>query len=217
MQTLEANITQPVSCLGSSAWLRMLQAGETLFLEGSNPTSLYQVQSGCVKLTTNSSAGRETVSELLLPGDIFDLPSCLDGLPHLFSSKAPSSTAARVWVISRGALLEDPQLSWRCQAQFMRQLRQIRSHPVTAPADRVEVRFARALLWLGERLGVQTEEGLTFPLWLTRQELSEWVGTSPETVIRVCSDLRRRGLIRIDKGSLTLLRSSELHHLTEAA
>ena len=217
MQTLEANITQPVSCLGSSAWLRMLQAGETLFLEGSNPTSLYQVQSGCVKLTTNSSAGRETVSELLLPGDIFDLPSCLDGLPHLFSTKAPSSTAARVWVISRGALLEDPQLSWRCQAQFMRQLRQIRSHPVTAPADRVEVRFARALLWLGERLGVQTEEGLTFPLWLTRQELSEWVGTSPETVIRVCSDLRRRGLIRIDKGSLTLLRSRELHHLTEAA
>lgn len=217
MQMLEAPNTQPVSCLGSTAWSRRLQPGETLFLEGSNPTSLYQVQSGCIKLTANTSAGREMVSELLLPGDIFDLPSCLDGLPHLFNSKAPSSSPARVLVISRGVLLEDPQLSWRCQAEFMRQLRQIRSHPVAAPADRVEVRFARALLWLGERLGTRTAEGLTFPLWLTRQELSEWVGTTPETVIRVCSDLRRRGLIRIEKGSFILLRTPELQHLTEAA
>ena len=58
---------------------------------------------------------------------------------------------------------------------------------------------------------------MSFPLWLTRQELAEWVGTTPETVIRVFSHLRRRGLIDMEKGHLTLIQPGQLIELTEAA
>ena len=203
--------------LGATAWTRTLQAGETLFLEGENPTAVYQVLEGILKLTWATPGGRETISELLLPGDIFDLPSALDGCPYPLTCKAPSNSTARVAVVCRGALTEDPQLGWRCQAQLIQQLRRLRSHPVAAAAERVEVRIARALLWLADSLGTSTGNSVTFPLWLTRQEIAEWVGTTTETVIRVCSDLKRRGLIEFGKRQFTLLNTAAMFQLTEAA
>lgn len=203
--------------LGPTAWTKTLQAGETLFLEGENPTAVYQVLEGFLKLTWATPGGRETISELLLPGDVFDLPSALDGCPYPLTCKAPSNHAATISVIARGALLEDPQLAWRCQARLIQQLRQQRSHPVASAAERVEVRIVRALLWLASSLGSKAGPSVTFPLWLTRQEIAEWVGTSTETVIRVCSDLKRRGFIEFGRGQFTLVDAHAMFQLIEAA
>lgn len=211
------NLHQQTGILGTSAWTRTLQAGETLFLEGESPTAVYQVLEGFLKLTWSTPGGRETISELLLPGDVFDLPSALDGCAYPLTCKAPSNRSAKVAVVCRGALLEDQQLAWRCQARLIQQLRQQRSHPVAAAAERVEVRIARALLWLADALGTRSGQSASAPLWLTRQEIAEWVGTSTETVIRVCSDLKRRGLIEFGKGEFTLLNAHAMLALTEAA
>lgn len=206
-----------IGLLGPTAWKRTLQAGETLFLEGESPTAVYQVLEGFLKLTWSTPGGRETISELLLPGDVFDLPSALDGCAYPLTCKAPSNSTARVAVVCRGALTEDPQLGWRCQVRLIQQLRRQRSHPVAAAAERVEVRIARALLWLADSLGTRAGNSVTFPLWLTRQEIAEWVGTTTETVIRVCSDLKRRGLIAFGKGQFTLINRGAMLNITDAA
>lgn len=203
--------------LGPGAFSKTLQPGETLFLEGDTPNAVYQVEDGFVKLTWVSPNGRETISELLLPGDVFDLPSCLDGRPYPFTCKAPSNSEAKVWVLSRSSLQEDPQLAWRCQGRLVQQLRRQRTLPVAAPCDRVEVRMSRALFWLADVLGKRVDQRVTFPLWLTRQELGEWVGTTTETVIRLCSDWKRRGLVEFGSGWLTMSSPKELLGLCDAA
>lgn len=208
---------QAHSLLGPTAWSRTLQPGETLFLEGEMPNAVYVVVEGFVKMTWASPGGRETIAELLLPGDVFDLPSCLDGCAYPLSCKAPSNSTAKLAVVSRGALLEDPELFRRCQLRLVQQLRRQRSNPVAAAAERVEVRVARALIWLAESLGARVGTKIVLPFAMTRQEIAEWVGTTTETVIRVCSHLRRRGLIDLEKGQLTLLQPAEMQHLTEAA
>lgn len=207
-----------VNCLlGDRAGTRSLQAGEALFWQGDSPSAVYQVLEGFVKLTWASPCGRETISELLLPGDVFDLPSCLDGSPYPFSCKAPSNSTARVAVVSRGLLLEDPQLAWRCQTRMVQQLRRQRSSRVSSPAERVEVRLSRALLWLADSLGEKIGERVSFELQLTRQELAEWIGTTTETVIRLCSDWKRRCLIEWDRHFLTLINTQQFAFLCEAA
>lgn len=193
--------------------IRKLQAGETLFREGDTPQTLYQVTEGFAKLTWSTPSGRDTISELLLPGDIFDLPSCLDGRPYPFSCKAPTLGGSLLASVSRQQLLEEPELAGRCQGRMVEQLRQQRCLHVATTTERVEVRISRALLWLASRLG----KNATVPFPLTRQEVAEWVGTTTETVIRVCSALRRQGVLEFGKGSLTLLRLSELTRISEAA
>lgn len=205
------------SILGDRASIKSLQPGEALFWQGDSPTAVYQVVEGFVKLTWASPCGRETISELLLPGDVFDLPSCLDGSPYPYSCKAPSNATARVAVISRGILLEDPQVAWRCQARMVQQLRRQRNSRVASPADRVEVRLSRALLWLAESLGEKVGQRVSYELQLTRQELAEWIGTSTETVIRLCSDWKRRSLIEWDRQLLTLVNVQQLSFLGDAA
>ncbi|MBN9420701.1 MAG: winged helix-turn-helix domain-containing protein [Candidatus Eremiobacteraeota bacterium] len=45
---------------------------------------------------------------------------------------------------------------------------------------------------------------------LTRQELAEWTGTSTETVIRLCSDWKRRALLLWDRHTLTLMNDQSI-------
>ncbi|MBX3171178.1 MAG: Crp/Fnr family transcriptional regulator [Candidatus Eremiobacteraeota bacterium] len=205
------------SILGDRAANKSLQPGESLFWQGDFPTAVYQVLEGFVKLTWTSPCGRETISELLLPGDVLDLPSCLDGSPYPFTCKAPSNSTARLAVVSRGVLLEDPEMARRCQLRMVQQLRRQRSSRVASPAERVEVRLSRALLWLAESLGEKVGQRVSFQLQLTRQELAEWIGTTTETVIRLCSDWKRRSLIEWDRHFLTLINVQQLGFLGDAA
>ncbi|MBS2038884.1 Crp/Fnr family transcriptional regulator [bacterium] len=207
----------PETLLGDLAWIKSLQAGEALFWQGDIPSAVYQVVEGFVKLTWASPCGRETISELLLPGDVFDVPSCIDGSPYPFSCKAPSNGSARVAVLSRSALLEDPQVGLRCQNRLVQQLRRQRSTRVACPADKVEVRLSRALLYLAESQGQRAGEAVCFNLQLTRQELAEWIGTTTETVIRLCSDWKRRALIAWDRHVLTLTNTRQMAHMGQAA
>jgi CRP-like cAMP-binding protein len=69
-------------------------------------------------------------------------------------------------------------------------------------ADTCEQRVASSLLWLGRK----TAESLrpSQPFTLCRQELADLVVTTVETVIRVLSSFRRRGIVRESKGRLEI-------------
>ena len=210
-------MTRVSGLLNGRGWDRIVPAGATLFSEGEAPCALYEVRSGCMKMTWTSSTGKETISELLLPGDIFDLPSCLDGRPYPLTCKAVSGDSTLVSAVNRGELLADPILLKRCQSLLWEQLRQQRSHPIGSATERVEVRITRALLWLASRLGDPSLGTPRFHLPLTRQELADWVCTTPETVIRAMSQLRRRGLLHESAGYLALTGYRDLIQLAEAA
>lgn len=197
---------------------RSLPAGSTLFREGETPCSLYEVVEGCMKLTWTSPSGKETISELLLPGDIFDLPSCLDGRPYPLTCKVASGGSSQIVAIPRAQLLNDPSLMKKCQNLLWEQLRQQRSHPIGSATERVEVRITRALLWLASRLSSQGPAASPgFHLPLTRQEIADWVCTTPETVIRVISQLKRRGFLQEGAGWMMLTGYRDLLELAEAA
>lgn len=214
---LAPDVAPDVCLMPPTAGTRSMAFGEMLFLEGDSPSALYQVSEGFMKLTWASPAGRETITELLLPGDVFDLPSCLDGRPYPLACQAPSNHPATIWFVPRCQVLHDPQLGGRCQARINQQLRRQRVHPVATAGERVEVRLARAMLCFAHALGTQDGASVTFPLWLTRQEVAGWVGTSTESVSRVWSDLRRRGLIQCHKGAVTLPNTEDIRRLTAAS
>lgn len=69
-------------------------------------------------------------------------------------------------------------------------------------ADTCEQRVARLLLWLARKTAESSRPLQRFRL--CRQELADLVGTTVETVIRVLSSFRRRGLLREKDGRVKI-------------
>jgi CRP/FNR family transcriptional regulator len=65
--------------------------------------------------------------------------------------------------------------------------------------------MARLLLSLGDSDGQPGRKGTEIALHLTREEMAEIVGTTQETAIRVLSQFRRKGFVRVDHRSITVL------------
>ena len=55
--------------------------------------------------------------------------------------------------------------------------------------------MASTLLDLARRYGVQTKAGVRIDLTLSREDLAEMIGTTPETAIRQLSEFRTEGIV----------------------
>lgn len=203
-----------LSIFGNLGFGKILSPGEVLYREGEIPAAIYQIVSGIIKVSWTSAAGREVIEEILLPGDILDLPSCLDGRPYPMTARAISGAPVRLVGLSLAQLQSESEILLNCQRRLWQQMRQQRSHRVATATERVERRLVRALMFLAERydptsLICPTGEP-QFLLHLSRQELADWVGTTIETTIRTLGQFKRKGWVTEERGTITLHRVSEM-------
>lgn len=199
---------QDLSIFGAQGFSKMLAPGDALYREGDSPAAVYQIISGMIKVSWTSAAGREVIEEILLPGDILDLPSCLDGRPYPMTARAISGAPVRLVGLSLNHLQSDSEILLTCQRRLWQQVRQQRSHRVATATERVERRLVRALLFLAERYDptalVSPLGQPRFLLQLSRQELADWVGTTIETTIRTLGQFKKKGWISEERGVITL-------------
>jgi CRP-like cAMP-binding protein len=77
----------------------------------------------------------------------------------------------------------------------------------------VEQRVALTLLKLGEKLGRENDSGLLIDVPLSRDELAEMTGTTPETVSRILSQLQNQKIIDSGRQWVTILNRPGLERL----
>jgi CRP/FNR family transcriptional regulator len=70
--------------------------------------------------------------------------------------------------------------------------------------ERVEKRIASLLLKLSEKVGVDDDGYRKIDFPLTRQEISEMVGTTVETCIRTMSKLQKDGIVKSSNGRISI-------------
>lgn len=68
----------------------------------------------------------------------------------------------------------------------------------------VRERLAETLCLLAERSGVEVSEGIELRIPLSREDLSQWVGSAMETVVRTLSDFKAEGLLHQSKDYLVI-------------
>jgi CRP/FNR family transcriptional regulator len=81
---------------------------------------------------------------------------------------------------------------------------------------RVETRFAHLFLKLADRLGQPRGEARFVPMALTRQELADLTGTTPETCIRVMSRWGKEGLVTTERDGFLVHDRAALERLAGA-
>jgi len=179
---------------------------ENIFVEGDPSDKFYLVAEGSVKVLKHTMMGKDIILEIMSPGDVFGGVAVLDKKPFPASAQAMEATTV-IW-ISRQNLLrimdEYPILKLEIVKYFSDKLRDAHEMLKNIATERVEKRIASLLLKLSEKIGVADNGYRKIDFPLTRQEISEMVGTTVETCIRTMSKLQKSGIIKSTEGRISI-------------
>jgi CRP-like cAMP-binding protein len=160
--------------------------GQYIFYEGNQPSGLYCISSGVVKVETTNESGNSHILKILQGGDLL-------GYRSLFASEAYDSSAVahedtRVCFIPKTAIMElvkqEPMLALKLIGQLSREVKFTETRLCHATDNSAAERVAEALLFLKQHFQAQT--------W-TRKEIAEWAGYHPRDRHAHPFSVRRRG------------------------
>lgn len=190
--------------------------GAVLFMEEQPAHGLFVLCSGKAKLTTSSPQGRSLIVRVAGPGEVLGLSAVMSNATYDVSAETlePSQTNFLPrdeflrFLRSYGevGLRVAKHLSTELHSAY-RQLARIALTP-TAPA-----KLASLLLDFTSSDARPRAEGVRFKLPLTHGEIGEVIGCSRETVSRLLTDFRHKGLIQIDGPFITVLDPAQLKAL----
>lgn len=194
--------------------------GQSIYFAGEPAERLYVVAAGKVKLLRHTLAGQDVLLDILASGEFFGALSILGQAEY--PDTAQAQTACCVLVIAaqdfQAILYRYPAVAvttLNIVAQRLKAahdtIRQISAYPV-------EQRLAAVLLKLAEKLGEKRPEGLLIQAPLSRQDLAEMTGTTPETASRILSQFQKERLIHsgrqwiavIDRDGLAAIASGDI-------
>src|SRR6266705_3473497 len=184
-----------------------LSRGDALFHEGDPGDARYVVVEGKIKLGRSSGDGRENLTSVLGPGEMFGELSLFDPRPRTMGAVAV--TDARLAALAhdelRSWLADRPDVAMHLLRALVRRLR--RTNDVLSDLVFTDVpgRVAKALLDLAQRFGTQEEGGLQVNHDLTQEELAQLVGASRETVNKALADFAARGWLQLAAKSVLLI------------
>jgi CRP/FNR family cyclic AMP-dependent transcriptional regulator len=186
---------------------------EVIYLRGDPGTAFYVIASGRVKIALTSADGKELILRRLDAGEFHGELALLDDEPR--SADAVATEPSVLLVLHRDAfrqfLLERPTVAFKLLARLSYYLRRNTELIQDATFLDVPARLARILLELG---GASDDglppEGARLPDKMKQAELASLVGATRESVNKWLGSFERQGLIRLEKGYITLLRPAAL-------
>jgi len=168
---------------------------QIIFTQGDESRSVLYLQSGSVKITVNSSAGKEAVIALLQPGDFFGEGS-IAGQPLRVSTATAMGPTSALEIEKREMIRvihDESEFSDRFVAHMLKRNVRVEEDLVDQLFNSSEKRLARALLLLAN-FG---KEGRPEPIVakVSQEMLAEMIGTTRSRVSFFMNKFRKLGLI----------------------
>jgi CRP/FNR family transcriptional regulator len=193
---------------------RPLHKGDYLFRPGDAATALYAVRSGSLKLFATLDNGDEQIIGFYLPGEILGL----DGIEtdaHRCTAVAleTSSVCAMPHAELKAICKQVPSLQDQMFKLFSRELSSENELLLSITRRTAEERIAAFLVSLSarfQRIGYSPNE---FKLSMSREEIGSYLGLTIETVSRVFSRLRDKGVIALNRRHVIVRDGARLHGL----
>ena len=178
---------------------------QNIYRQGTHAYTLFYIQEGGVRLSTQSKHQPPAVTAILGVGDFFG-ELCLAGYP-LRMSTAVALTASSIRTIKKQKMLEmlrkKNRMSNSLVSYLLSSVKNYQDHVAHLLTSTAEKRLARVLLRLAhlDRKGPPVAE---IPI-LSHQVLAEMVGTTRPRVNLFMNRFRKKGFINYDGGL-------EVHH-----
>ena len=189
--------------------------GQILFQAGSRATGVYCLSSGIVKLYNVGASGKEQILRLAGPGDLLGHRAVLG--ERLHDHDAEAMTDIEVCYLPADTLAPLLAAASPLVRSVVRKLvdeaAEVEARLVERSQMRAEVRLSAFLL----RLAGTGEGPARFELPLSRQELADYLGAAPETVIRALAMLTKKRLIKLEGRFVDVLDRARFAETVELA
>lgn len=205
-----------IQVLNSIGRRRNLAAGEQLLWEGDEAIIVANVVRGVLKLSTQTSDGKEQILGLVYPSDFVGRP-----FGQITPYGVQALTEAEVCIFQRTDFdrfaREHPRLEHKLLERTLKELDRTRRWMLLLGRMTAEQKLASFLLETAERaepIGCSTASSpepssLTMPL--SRQQIADVLGLTIETVSRLFSKMKMEGLIDLQsRRQVAILRPAEL-------
>ena len=205
-----------LNTLSKNKEIRTYKKGETIFVEGRNPSGIYHVDSGMVKKFTIGQSGKVHIFYLCKQGEFLGHHALLSNETYPDSAEAILDSV--ISFIPKSNLFEAIDKSHKLCKRLLGTLSHefgvfIQSTQILAQHP-VRERTALALLVLAEKFKMNETNVKNVAINLWRKDLASFIGTSEETVVRILHDFREDRQIEIDGRIIKVLDNKELKRIS---
>lgn len=195
-------------------YARTFPPGKDVIVAGAPGEVIYIILSGTVKVYVPQTDGTDVIVDILGQGDTVGELSLVDQAGRS-ASVITLEESQVLWMNQsdfQEALLYMPVMAQNLLRILSNRVRSSNSHIQALAALDVQQRLARQLLSFASRYGrPEPGGGVTIPIRLTQNDLSELVGASRKRVNQVMVVLKRAGWIAIDNAyHITILNHAAL-------
>ena len=187
--------------------------GSIIYQEGNRMKGFYCVQSGIIKIYQTGFDGKEQIIRFAKPGDIIGYRSVVSNEPACTTTEVIEDSV--LCHISTEILLNLVKNNGNFAVELMKltckELGEANSYITDIAQKTVKERLAEILIQLDDEFG-EDMQGI-LKISLTREELSNIVGTATESIIRLLSEFKSKGYIEINGRKIKILDKPGLKYI----
>ena len=184
--------------------------GSIIYHEGNRMKGFYCVNSGIVKIFKTGFDGKEQIVRLAKPGDLIGYRSVVSNEPACTTAEILQESA--LCHIPTNILLHLVKTNGEFAVALMKlickELGEANSYITDIAQKTVKERLAEILIHLDSDFG--TDDLGILNISLTREELSNIVGTATESIIRLLSEFKNDGTIELNGRKIKILDKPEI-------
>jgi CRP/FNR family transcriptional regulator len=190
--------------------------GDVVLRIGDSRSGAFYIKKGYIKDSSISVDGREFILFIFQPKDIFSYSWIYNAVPNEHSFKAMADCV--VLEKSREGLLvfleQNPDVQFMISQNIVKRMRGLMQRIENMAFASAFQKVGKIISILAERFGKETEKGVTIPLPLTQQDISELIGLSRETTSIEIKKLMDMGILTRASGNYSITNLKKLEKLS---
>jgi len=213
--SLRAMSKEELKHVSDSKITKTVKKGEALFEEGDKLNGVYCVRNGISKLSKLSANGKDQIVKLATKGEVLGQRSVIAEESTNLSAIAVQDM--EVCFIPKesitNTLQKNPNFTLEVLRHMAHDLKEADDVIVNISQKTVKQRIAEAFLYLKNNFG-EDEQGF-LALTLSREDISNVVGTATESAIRIISEFKKLGLIHTSGKKIGIKDERKLMEMVE--
>jgi len=188
--------------------------GQYIFREGDSVQGIYVINSGKIKILSTGFNKKKQIISLAKTGCLVGHRGFGDKY-YLISAVAieDSVLCFLETEVFTQILNGNPRLTYQLMLLYGHELRMAESRMKNLAQMTVREKSAESLLIIKQYFGVKNGEEILLDSSLTRRDMAELAGLSPEQISKCFSEFRREKIIRMDGKKIIILRPQDLFKL----